>query len=156
MSTIIKLAVVSIFVWSVIVAHPSQAEETKTLFSLTPSDMKWSQSPSPRPSSGQIVMLHGDVEKPGLDIYLIKYPPNVRNPPHRHPNEIYVIILSGTLYRGVGETFDESKLKALPAGSFYVTPANAPAYFLTKEDGVVFEVVSMGEHPFAYLPSSHD
>ena len=40
--------------------------------------------------------------------------------PHWHPDEwLTAMVLSGTLYFGVGEQWDESKLKAYPAGTFY-------------------------------------
>ena len=143
-------------VWSGMLITPSQADESKALFALTPSDMKWAKYPKDRPDWMQFVMLYGDVEKPGMDIFLSKHPPNVRVSPHRHPNPYYFTVLSGTIYVGLGETFDESKLKALPAGSFFIIPANVAFYDMTKGGGAILEIVSMGEHPFTWQPSSHN
>jgi hypothetical protein len=43
-----------------------------------------------------------------------------RIPPHWHPDEVRtVVVLSGTLYFGSGDKWDESKFKAYPAGTFY-------------------------------------
>ena len=46
------------------------------------------------------------------------------------------MVLSGTLYFGSGEVWDESKLKAYPAGTFYTEPAGAP-HFVWAKDGEV-------------------
>jgi hypothetical protein len=40
----------------------------------------------------------------------------------------YVTVLSGVFATGYGETFDNAKLKILPAGSFYTEPANVPHF----------------------------
>lgn len=54
---------------------------------------------------------------------LLKYPPNLVNPPHHHPLDEELTVLSGTLYLGHGETMDPAKARALPPGSFIVEPA---------------------------------
>ena len=45
---------------------------------------------------------------------------------------------------GFGKTFDESKLIALPAGSFYTEPANLPHFVATKGDGAVVQIGGSG------------
>jgi hypothetical protein len=49
--------------------------------------------------------------------------------------------MSGTLYIGYGEQFDESAMKALPAGSIWTEPAKQPHFVLVKDGEVVFQVV---------------
>jgi len=44
---------------------------------------------------------------------------------------------------GHGETFDDAKLKILPAGSFYTEPANVP-HFIEIEEETVLQVSGMG------------
>ena len=47
--------------------------------------------------------------------------------PHWHPDEWRTaVVLSGTLYFGVGEQWDENKVKAYPAGTFYSEPPRTP------------------------------
>jgi uncharacterized RmlC-like cupin family protein len=46
-------------------------------------------------------------------------------------------VISGTVYVGYGDRFDETKLKAVPAGGFWTEPAGQPHFALTKEDAVL-------------------
>ena len=56
-------------------------------------------------------------------------------------------IISGTWYVGYGDTFDPTKLKALPPGSFYTEPANVTHFSQIKDDGVVVQII--GNDPTA-------
>jgi quercetin dioxygenase-like cupin family protein len=59
---------------------------------------------------------------------------NFRNAPHFHPDDRIVTVISGTLYVGFGEQFDESKMKVLPASSIWTEPAKEP-HFVWAKDG---------------------
>ena len=62
----------------------------------------------------------------------------------RSPDERIVTILSGTLLVGYGEQFDESKMKALPAGGMFTEPAKQPHFVWAKDGEVVIQVVGHG------------
>src|SRR5881296_2103532 len=79
---------------------------------LTPDELKW----APTPTGTQRANLAGDDKKAGLYLYRVKFPANFRNTPHFHPDDRAVTVMSGTLYVGYGEQFDEARLKPLPAG----------------------------------------
>jgi quercetin dioxygenase-like cupin family protein len=66
----------------------------------------------------------GDASKPGPYVQRLKFPPNFTVQAHTHPEERHYTVISGTWYVGWGNKFDETKLKALPLGSFYTEPAN--------------------------------
>jgi hypothetical protein len=53
-------------------------------------------------------------------------------------------VLSGTLYYGYGDTFDESKLRALGPGSELVEPKDAPHFAMTKGEEVMLHIVGQG------------
>jgi hypothetical protein len=53
----------------------------------------------------------------------------------------WVTVMSGTLYMGYGEQFDESAMKALPAGCLWTEPAKQPHFVRAKEGEVVVQVV---------------
>jgi hypothetical protein len=53
-------------------------------------------------------------------------------------------VLSGTFYFGSGETWDESKMKAYPAGTFYSEPPKSPHYTWAKDGEVVIQLTGMG------------
>jgi quercetin dioxygenase-like cupin family protein len=103
---------------------------------------------APRPSSSfrmiefkgpvgpgtQNAVLYGDPTKPGVYVQRTKFPPGLKVMPHWHPDEWRTaVVLSGTLYFGVGEQWDESKLKAYPAGIFYSEPPKTAHYVWAKD-----------------------
>ena len=86
----------------------------------------------------------GDVQTPGVYVVRYRFPANFKVPPHSHPDDRVVIVLSGTLYVGYGERFDEGALKALPAGSTWTEPAKQPHFVWTKDGEVMLQVVGTG------------
>ncbi len=87
--------------------------------------------------------LVGNPSEPGPYTLRLKFPAGYRLAPHVHPDNREVTILSGTWYTGYGAKFDEAKLKALPAGSFYTEPANV-SHFVEVREPVVIQVSGMG------------
>ena len=104
---------------------------------VTPDELTW----QPTPGGNQRAMLAGNPQKAGLYIYQTRYSPGFRNQPHFHPDERIVTILSGTLLVGYGEQFDESKMKALPAGSVFTEPSKQPHFVWAKDGEVVIQVI---------------
>jgi hypothetical protein len=50
-------------------------------------------------------------------------------------------------------TYDESKLTALPAGSFYTEPAGAPHFVATLDGEVIVQVSGTGPTTVNYVDS---
>ena len=65
-------------------------------------------------------------------------------PVHTHPDTRYSTVLSGTLYVGFGETFDESSLLAVPTGAVYVAPAGVKHYLYAKDGDVEYQEGGVG------------
>jgi hypothetical protein len=55
--------------------------------------------------------------------------------------ERIVTVMSGTLYMGYGDRFDESAMKALPAGSIWTEPSKQTHFVWTKDGEVIIQVV---------------
>jgi hypothetical protein len=53
----------------------------------------------------------------------VKMPDGFKIMPHTHPKDERVTVITGTLYLGMGEKFDERAAKAMPAGSYGRTGA---------------------------------
>ena len=117
------------------------------LRSLTPDEIQWSQ----RRQSPDVfyAAIYGDPAKPGPYAFRVRAQAGHSLPPHTHPDERTVTVLSGTYWSGVGELFDEGRLQAFPAGSFYVIPAGVPHFSAVLSGEVVFQEGGVG-------PSSHD
>jgi hypothetical protein len=65
--------------------------------------------------------------------------------PHWHPDSARtVLVLSGTFYFAVGEQWDESQLKAYPAGTLYSEPARTPHYAWARDGEVILQVTAIG------------
>ena len=114
---------------------------------VTPDELRWTLAPT----GAQHAILAGDPRKAGVYVYHARFPAGFRNPPHFHPDERIVTILSGTLLVGYGEQFDESKMKALPAGSVFTEPVQQPHFVWAKEGEVVIQVVGHGPSSTVWL-----
>ena len=108
----------------------------------TPDKAKW--APGLRVPELQTAPILGDQTKAERYLVMTRFPPNFKIQPHTHPDERHYTVISGTWYVGFGATWDDSKLIALPAGSYYSEPANAPHFVATKADGAVIHVGAMG------------
>lgn len=98
-----------------------------------------------QPAALQTALLYGDPTKPGIYVLRIKLAPGYKSPPHFHKEEFRgVTVLSGTLYFAVSDVWDDSKLKAYPAGTFFTEPPNMAHYAATKDSEVVFDVTGIG------------
>lgn len=100
---------------------------------------------APVKGSPQVALLYGDPTKPGLFVQRIKFPAGFKILPHWHPDEARTaVVLSGTLYFGLGEKWDESKMKAYPAGTFFSEPPKTPHFAWAKDGEVIVQVSSIG------------
>jgi quercetin dioxygenase-like cupin family protein len=120
----------------IVSGSPAQTEPLAAT-RLTPDEIKWEREPS----GVQRAYLVGDDKKPGMYTYRVRFPANHKVQPHFHPDERVVTVISGTLYIGYGEQFDESAMKALPAGSIWTEPAKQPHFVFAKDGEVEFQVV---------------
>lgn len=108
-----------------------------------PGDLKWVSTPT----GLQVATIAGNQGKPGLYTARVKYPAGFRLQPHFHPDDRVVIVLSGTVYFGYGDQFDESKLTALPTGSVWTEPAKTPHYLWTKDGEAVIQGIGESIRP---------
>ena len=103
------------------------------------------------PGAVQIAVLYGDPAKPGLYAVRLKLPGGAKVMPHTHPEEVRTLtVLSGTLYFGFGEQWDESKLTPYPAGTFFSELPNVPHFVSAKDGEVIFQATGIG--PSALIP----
>lgn len=96
--------------------------------------------------TGESAKIYGDQTKPGPYLFLTKPRPgqSVASKPHTHPDTRTYTVISGTWYVGFGDKFDESKLIALRAGSYYTEPAGVAHFILIKDEGVVVQIGGTG------------
>ncbi len=117
---------------------------------LTPEEIQL-KSDTSRPGSMGMAVLAGDMSKPGLYATRIRIPAQLRIPPHAHPEDRVVAVLSGTLHFGFGDRFDASAMKAMTPGSFFIEPAGKPHFAWTQSDDAILQVSGIGPSGTVYL-----
>ncbi|MBU6510545.1 MAG: cupin domain-containing protein, partial [Gammaproteobacteria bacterium] len=85
----------------------------------------------------------------------LKMPAGYRIPPHWHPTDERVTVISGTLGIGMGDKLDKKHAKVLKAGGYAVAPANMHHFAWTKT-GAVVQVDLMGPFQITYVNSADE
>jgi hypothetical protein len=81
-----------------------------------PASIAWGDPPPSLPPGSRMAVLAGDPSKPGPFVIRAQVPAGYKVPPHWHPTDENLTILSGTVALGMGETWDESKMQNVPTG----------------------------------------
>ena len=123
---------------------------------VTPGEVKWPPATAGAVGTSgvagiQTVVLKGDPNKAGLYTLLLRLGPNQKIEAHAHPDDRVAVVVSGTWYFGYGRQFDESKLRALPPGSFYTEPPNVDHFAMTKGEGVTIQITGTGPSATTYV-----
>jgi len=95
--------------------------------------------------------LKGDASKPGSYTIQLTIPANVRIQAHTHPDDRVATVISGVWYIGYGESFDESKLRPLTAGSFYTEPPGVGHFAKTGNEPVLLQITGNGPTGTEYV-----
>jgi quercetin dioxygenase-like cupin family protein len=120
----------------------SAAEPADTVQSIMPDEIKWvSVSAAP---GVQLAWLTGAADKAGPYVLRVRMEPGSAVPPHSHPDDRYITVLSGELHLGLGTTAEPDKTKAYPAGSFFIAPAGVAHYVVVKNSEVAFQEDGVG------------
>ena len=114
-----------------------------------PDTLRWVSPPNV--SGLQAAWVLGAEQKPGPYIIRVKLATGARIPPHTHPDERTSTVLAGTIYVGFGETFDETKVVAIPTGAVYVAPANVPHYIWAKDGEAMYQEAGVGPTGTTFL-----
>ena len=82
----------------------------------------------------------------------VKFPAGFKVMPHWHAEERTVAVLEGTFYMGLGEQWDESKMKGYPAGTFLSEPPKMPHYTWAKDGEVIIQITGIGPAATTQIP----
>lgn len=151
----LRLATLSLFF------HPlaSRAESHPQLMKgadvfLAP-DIKWQDAPASLPKGAKIALLEGDMGKEGPFVVRLKFPDGYRIMPHTHPKRERVTVISGTLYLGMGETFDQKAGIALPAGTYGSWPEGMKHFGWAKGETII-QLHGIGPWAIQYVNPDDD
>jgi quercetin dioxygenase-like cupin family protein len=152
-----RLLITEIFVIALIALAPAfvraaenQAPENPTDVHVYQSatELKWGPAPPVVPKGAQAVVLDGDPFREGGAYTLrLKMPDGYKIPPHSHPTDENVTVLSGTLGAGMGDTMDTSRGQLIKTGGFVRMPKTVHHYAWAKGPTTI---QVHGNAPFAF------
>lgn len=134
---------------------PSKMVEEQDHILVKAADISWVDAPPVLPVGAKISVLEGDPSKPGPFTMRIQVPANYRVPPHEHPADEHVTVISGDFAIGMGETFTESALSELPVGSFAMMKTGV-RHFARSKGGATIQLHGIGPWGLTYVNPADD
>lgn len=146
-----------------IAQHPAIAQQkggqpgaAEHVFQL-PDQMSWQPAPPGLPPGAQVAVLRGDPSgKSGDFVMRFRAPAGYHVPPHSHPTNENLTVVSGSMLYGMGDTADRTKATNLPAGTYVYLPANNPHSVWAGDQGVVLEIQAAAPFDVAYVNPDDD
>ena len=140
-----------VFLLGLSVAAAAQGQASGEDTAVMPNEIVWKASAA---SAGlETAVTFGDPTKPGPYVLRVKFPAGYKLMPHFHPDAWRTgVVLSGNYYFGLGEQWDESKLKLYPAGTFFSEPKGTPHFVWAKDGEVIVQITAMGPTGVTPIP----
>jgi quercetin dioxygenase-like cupin family protein len=118
-------------------------------------DVKWGPVPPVLPPAAKIAVLEGNPFASGVYTLRLQMPDGYTVPPHFHPTDEMVTVISGTLLFADGDSVDRNATQALDTGGFATAPANMHHYVIARGPTVV-QVHGMGPFAITYVHPQDD
>jgi quercetin dioxygenase-like cupin family protein len=112
-----------------------------------PNQIEWTDTPI----GAKVAVVHGDPDKDGFYIELVKWMPHQMSRPHFHPHDRFITVISGKWWVGTGSKFDPDSTVAMPPGAVVTHFAKQVHYDGAKDEETVIEIV--GEGPATVIPA---
>jgi len=132
------------------------ADSKKAEMSLYPTgEIQWKDGPASLPAGAKFAVLEGDPSKEGLFTMRLWLPDGIKISPHWHPKVEHVTVISGTFNVGMGEKFDQTATRAMPAGTFGFWLAEM-RHFAWAKGETVLQLHGTGPWIITYVNPSDD
>jgi len=118
-------------------------------------EIKWIDAPPPLQPGAKLAVISGDPTLPEPFTVRLQMPDGYRVPPHTHPQDEHVTVLSGVFATGMGRTWDDKALRDLNAGSYAVMTTGTAHYGVAK-GGTVVQVHGVGPFSIEYVNPADD
>jgi quercetin dioxygenase-like cupin family protein len=135
----VRLAIAALVASCLPLAAPAQAPT-----------LGWGPAPAVFPAGAKMAVLQGDPSKAEVYAVRLDMPSGYKVPPHFHPTDEHVTVISGTFLVGMGDSLDAAHTTALPAGAFITAGANMHHYAIARGRTVV-QVHGMGPFALTYV-----
>jgi quercetin dioxygenase-like cupin family protein len=113
-------------------------------------NLNWGPAPAIFPAGAQMAVMQGDPGGTALFTVRLRFPDGYKIPPHTHPTDENVTVVSGTFLVGMGSTFDEKTATTLGSGGFVTAPANH-AHFAAAHGTTTVQVHAIGPFAMTYI-----
>jgi mannose-6-phosphate isomerase-like protein (cupin superfamily) len=118
-------------------------------------EVKFNPGPPTLPAGAEIAVLLGSPAEEGPFVIRLKFPGGYEVPPHRHPKEEHVTVISGGFGMATGEAHDRTAAPLLPPGSFVRIPAGEPHFAWTEQETIV-QLNGIGPFGIEYVNPKDD
>jgi hypothetical protein len=108
--------------------------------------LKWGPAPAAFPAGAKMAVERGDPMKEGEFIVRLSLPADYKIPPHWHPTDEHVRVISGDFMVGMGDALDASKTMKKAPGDTGTIAAKMHHFAMTRGPT---EISIRSEGPFA-------
>jgi|SRR5690348_11056730 quercetin dioxygenase-like cupin family protein len=116
--------------------------------------LKWGAAPAALPSGAQMAVVSGDPGKKGMFVVELKMPADYAVPPHWHPTNETVKVLSGKLHYGMTDKLMTSAKTLSPGHS--VTMTAKMHHWVHAPGPATVQVSGMGPFAITYVDPKDD
>jgi quercetin dioxygenase-like cupin family protein len=120
-----------------------------------PEEIDWQPFPA-FPPQALLAVVVGQPSEIAPYVVRVKVPSGVKLMPHRHHEDRVYTVMSGVFYIGLGEEFDDAKLKAYPPGAVVILPGGTPHFHWAKSGEYVTQVTATGPISLDYVNRQDD
>ena len=120
-----------------------------------PAELKWMDGPPGLPAGATFAVKKGNPEARGAFTIGIKMPAGYSVPPHWHPTDEHVTVVSGKVAYGMSDRLNRANALGMNVGETVVMKAKMNHWVLTA-DGAEVEVSAMGPFAIHYVNAADD
>ncbi len=117
--------------------------------------VKWGPAPPFLPAGARIAVMAGDPSASGEFTIRLEFPAGYVIPPHFHPTDENVTVLSGRFLVGMGDSVDTHQAMTLGQDGFITAPARAHHFAVAARKTVV-QVNGEGPFEITYVHAADD
>ena len=115
-----------------------------------PEDIKWVRNAA---GTQEQAILFGDPNKEGPYVVRLRWLPGNMSRPHMHPNDRFILVISGTWYLGSGPNYEPEKTVGVKAGTYVYHKGGELHYDGAKDEPAVIQIWGIGPATSTQAPA---
>jgi quercetin dioxygenase-like cupin family protein len=112
--------------------------------------LNWGPAPAVFPAGAEMAVLQGDPSSTAEFTIRLRMPDNYKIPPHTHPTDEHVTVISGAFKVGMGSVLSADSALTLNTGGFVTAPAGH-AHFAIAKGATIVQVHALGPFAMTYV-----